>query len=269
MKEAEKVKDPISTEILAKPKKRRLLKIIGIVVLVLILVFASTLFFIDNIIASGIRYGGTAALGVKVDVSSVRLRLLHGSLEMKGLTVENPSGSSAQYAFKMPEFFAQLEPMSVLSDKIIISDIVITGMHINYEPMLKGGSNLQLLLENIKKGEKGKKPKPAKDKPTKTDEQKSKPSKKIIIKHLLTKGGEINMTLLGRSSVIPMPAVELNDIGEGGDVAVPEAIGMFLSELISSVINNSSNILKDIGTDPVGTVEDAVKNIGELLKKSK
>lgn len=266
MEKPEKTKDSVSTVTPAKPKKRIWLKITGIIVLVLVLFFAGALFFIDNIIASGIRYGGTSALGVKVDVDSVRLKLLHGSLEMKGLTVENPAGSSAQYALKMPEFHAKLEPMSVFSDKIIIDDITITGMHINYEPMLRGGSNLQLLLDNLKKAEKDKVAKPTKDTPKKSGEQKSKPSKKVVIKHLLASNGEINMTLLGRSSLIPMPPVEMNNIGESGNVAVPEAIAMFLSELIVNVVRSSGSILKDIESDPVGTIEGVVKNISKLIK---
>ncbi|MDD4180051.1 MAG: AsmA family protein [Victivallaceae bacterium] len=270
MKENKNTKDAASTTTLKKPKKRKLLKIIGIIALVLVLIFAGALFFIDSIIAGGIRYGGTSVLGVKVDVDSVRLSILRGSLELKGLTVENPPGSSDQYAFKIPEFHAALEPMSVLSDKIIINDITITGMYINYEPMLRGGSNLQLLLENLKKAEKDEKTKPVKKTPEKTpkegDEPKSKPAKKIVIKHLLASNGQISMTLLGRNQAIPMPAIEMNDIGEGKDVGVAEAISMFLVELISNVVRSSGNILKNIKDDPVGTVEDIIEAVGDTVK---
>lgn len=261
-----------------KNKKRIILRIIGILLLVLILFFTALIFFIDGIIAGGVRHGGTMILGVKVDIESVRLKILKGSLEMKGLTVENPPGSSEQYAFKLPEFHASLEPASLLSNKIIISDISITGMHINYEPMLKGGSNLQLLLKNLEKAEKAEKEKPVTD-PGKKEKG---PAKKVVIKHLLVAGGEINTTLLGKSTIFPMPKVEMANIGESSDVSLVEAVTMFLTELVRSIINSSGDLIKDPGAvlksiegikgidaETSGAVKDAVKNISEMFKSSK
>ena len=247
------------------PKKKRLwTKIIGIVLLVIVLIFAGVLFFIDSILETGIRTGGSMILKTKVEVDSVRLKILRGTLDIKNLRVGNPEGSTNPYAFELPGFHFNLDIGSLMSDKIIVNKIEITGLKVDYEPRLKGGSNLQLLLDNMQ--DPNKKP-PAEATEGKDAESVEKEtSKKVVIRELIVQDGEISVTLLGQSAYLPLPPLTMTGIGEESDVTMAEAVTEFMKKLVGSVIDSSVSVVNSLGSNLKAAGETIGNAAGSNLK---
>ncbi len=253
-----------------KKKKGLWLKIVGIVLLVIVLLFAGVLFFIDNILETGIRTGGGLIMKTKVEVDSVRLKILRGTLDIKNLRVENPEGSTNRYAFELPAFHIGLEIGSLTTDKIIINSIEITGMRVDYEPRLRGGSNIQILLDNMQDPKK----KPAADaQQGATTEEKAEAekaaSKQVVIKDLVVNGGEIDVTLLGQTATIPMPPVHMTGIGESQAVTMIEAVTMFMKELVVSVVKASNQVVDSLGSKLKSAGSDLGTTAGSVIDEVK
>lgn len=262
----------------AKKKKSPLwLRIIGIVLLVVLLLFAGVLFFLDGILTTGVRTVGTQLLGVKVHVDAVRLKIFSGELSIKNLQVANPPGCAEEYAFVMPSFLISLEVPSLLSDKIIIDDIRVDGLMVNYEPDVKKGSNISRILDNMKKStpDSGQKKVEEKDKaPGKPKDKVA--DKKVVIDSVKVKNSNIKVTMLSQTGAIQLPDFEMDDIGEKSDVTISQAIYQFLEELMKNIVKASSNTVGDLekklkaaGQDISSGSKDigqAVKDIGKEIK---
>lgn len=249
------------------PKKKRLwTKIVGIALLVVVLIFAGVLFFIDSILETGIRTGGSMILKTKVEVDSVRLKILRGTLDIKNLRVGNPEGSTNPYAFQLPGFHLGLDIGSLTSDKIVVNKVEITGLKVDYEPRLKGGSNLQVLLDNMQDPDK--KP-PAEATGSKDAESVEKEtSKKVVIRELIVQDGEISVTLLGQSAYLPLPALTMTGIGEESDVTMVEAVTEFMKKLVGSVIDSSVSVVNSLGSNLKAAGETIGNTAGSTLKSA-
>lgn len=239
----------------AVKKKRRWPKVVGIVLLVLVLIFAGILFFLDNILETGIRTGGSMILKTRVEVDSVRLKIFRGTLDIKNLRVANPEGSANAYAFELPGFHFRLDTGSLLTDKIIVEAVEINGLKVDYEPRLRGGSNLQVLLDNMQDPNKQPPPEAAEPKDVKRAEKET--SKKIVIRKLSVQGGQISVTLMGQAIPVPLPAITMTGIGEESDVTMAEAVTVFMKKLVASVIDAAAQV--------AGSVVSAAKSVGEGL----
>jgi len=255
------VQDAKEDVTIAQPvkKKRRWTKVIGIILLVLVLIFAGVLFFIDSILETGIRTGGSMIVKTKIEVDSVRLKLLRGTLDIKNLRVANPEGSANPYALELPNFHLSLNIRSLTTDKIIVEAIEIEGIKVDYEPRLKGGSNLQVLLDNMQ--DPNKQPPPDAVDPKISEAEKEaaekEAAKKVVIRKLSVSGGQINVTLLAQAIPLILPPITMTGIGEEDDVTMAEAVTIFLKKLFTSVIDASAQV--------AGSVVNAAKAAGDGL----
>ncbi len=268
-----------------KPEKKKSplwLRIIGIILLVVLLFFAGILFFIDGILTTGVRTVGTQMLGVKVHVDAVRLKIFSGELSIKNLQVANPPGCAEEYAFVLPAFYVSLNVSSLMKDKIIIDDIRVEGLEVNYEPDVKKGSNINRILDNMKKSnpQASKKTDDQKVEPKETvpsqPSRKAPPEKKVAIDSIQVKNSNIKVTLLSQTGVILLPDFEMEDIGEKDDVTISQAIYKFLNELMKNVTKASTDTVGDLekklraaGQDVASGSKDigqAVKEIGKEIK---
>ena len=140
------------------------------------------------------------------------------------------------------------------SDKIVINEIIIDRP----EFMLETGlglqkSNIGTMLENIQAfvGTSDEK------------EEESASSKSVQIDLLRITGGKVklsNKLLGGQSLMIPLPNIELTDIGaEGGGVSFGES-----SKIVFQAINQG--IVSSVGQSGK-VVSDQLKNVGDATKK--
>jgi len=129
--------------------KRFLLLGLGVVLLA---VGAGVLWFttsIDGAVARAIEQYGGEALGTRVQVSSVEIRLREGRGTIRGLRVANPAGFSSAEAISFEELTLAIDPNSILESPIVISQIRLVDPRIRFELDAGGKSNLDALKRNV------------------------------------------------------------------------------------------------------------------------
>lgn len=234
---------------------KRLLGVLGVLVVVGVVL----LFVFSKAIGSGIRAGvetfGPEVTQTSITLESVELSAFSGSGSIKGLVVGNPEGFKTPYSIKLDSFSIKLEPMSLLSDKIVINEIIIDGPEFILETGLGlQKSNIGVIMENIEAFTGG----------SESDEEASSSSKSVQIDLLRITGGKVkisNKLLGGQSLTVPLPNIELTDIGADDDgVSLGQSMKIVFQAINQGIVSSVGKSGKVVG--------DQLKNIGDATKKS-
>ena len=217
------------------------------------------LFVFSKAIGSGIRAAvetfGPEVTQTSITLESVELSAFSGSGSIKGLVVGNPEGFKTPYSIKLDSFSIKLEPMSLLSDKIVINEIIIDGPEFILETGLGlQKSNIGVIMENIEAFTGG----------SESDEEASSSSKSVQIDLLRITGGKVkisNKLLGGQSLTVPLPNIELTDIGADDDgVSLGQSMKIVFQAINQGIVSSVGKSGKVVG--------DQLKNIGDATKKS-
>lgn len=230
-------------------------------VLLLLLQYA-----LGPIVKTAAEQVGPKVLGTRVDVTNAHLRVLSGLVRMEGVVVGPPEGFDAN-VFEMQNFRVDLDTASLLGgadEPIVVRDITVEGPFVTYE--LKGLSdNLHKLLSNLGADEE----KPEKEKP----EEKA-PGRKVVIEHFLFKDAKVRVAVVGgKGAVVPLPDIELTDIGkESGGATALDATGQILRQITVGTLAAVKDVLVDLGgaaVDAAGAVAGAAADaIGGAADKA-
>jgi uncharacterized protein involved in outer membrane biogenesis len=118
-----------------------LLLIVGIAVWLLV----SNL---DSIVKRVVEDVGSDTLGTSVSLDSAAVSLGDASAALHGLTIANPRGFDARYAFELGAIEVSIDPISATTDEIVLPKIIVDQAKLAFEQ--KGANNnLQTLLNNI------------------------------------------------------------------------------------------------------------------------
>jgi hypothetical protein len=139
-----------------------------------------------------IESAGSELTGVPVQVERVELKLMRGMGEIAGLTVANPAGYEAEYAFQMDLSRLNLGVFSLLLGvkTIILDELVIDSPVVNFERNAQGGSNLKEISDNVRENIDRADQKLVEEKPT-TDKSPKEPIR-IAVRKLVIKGVTFN-----------------------------------------------------------------------------
>ena len=244
--------------------KKKLLIALGVLLALLVIGLICGIVFFGKIVKTGVSEVGPKITQSPCDISGASLNPLTGSCSIEGFAVGNPKGDYKQpHAFKFDKFSVKLQPGSILSDKIIIDEVVISGTQIDWEGFT--GENLTTLQKNIeefanklggdKKPEEGKKEEP------KTEE---KPGKKVIIKLVKVENSSIMIGSLGTS--VPMPSLTLHDIGGSDEKADGVSTGEAIKEVFNSILGSVTGVVKDALNKAGKLIGDGASKVGELGK---
>ncbi len=259
-------------------KKRRWLKIVLALVavaIVLVVVGVTMLYLsLGKVVKTGVETFGSQALQAPVTVTNITFSAFTGKAEIEGLVVGNPQGFKTDSAFKLGVTRVVVDPKSIMTDTIVIREILIEAPEVTYETDLKG-SNITRLKENIEAftgtgaTEPGDEPaeEPA-DKPAEEpNAEDGKPGKKVVIESFKIADGQIRLsaTVLGGAALpVPLPEVHLTDIGkDSGGTSIGEAV----SEIFGSVTGTITGAVK-AGGALIGDTTDAVKDTAEQTGKA-
>ncbi len=233
------------------------------IIAVLLFVGVVGLFVFSKVIGSGIKAGvetfGPEVTQTPITLDSVVLSAFSGSGSIKGLVVGNPEGFGTPHAIKLDGFSLKLEPMSVLSEKIVINEVIIEGPEFIFESGVGlGKSNIGTILANIEAftGES----EPSED---------GGPSKKVQIDLLRITGGQVkvsNKLLRGQSIFVPLPNIELVDIGanEKGST-FGETMKLVFQAINQGIVTSLSQSGKVVGDQLKSLGEGTQKGLGGLL----
>ncbi|QSH41720.1 hypothetical protein P0136_06580 [Lentisphaerota bacterium ZTH] len=232
-----------------------------VVIIALVVVFA----YLDTIVAGGIRKFGSEALGTKVSVSNVYISVLNGNLKISGLKIANPDGYLKPDAFKMGSFAVDMDIKSIFSDTIVIKKITISDMNVDYEPTIKGGSNLKDLQNNVAQySARSKKAEPAVKEPAKpTAPAPEGKKKKVIIEELVVNNGTVQVSskMLNQSASVTLNKFEMQDIGKKNNDPVVVFNEVF-TKLLDQIAKDLSQA-KISGLDLSSIKEGLLKNIDD------
>ena len=244
--------------------KCKALKIIGIIIVVLVVLLAAGVMFAGSIIKSSIQELGGMVTKCDINIDDVDLSILKGKLTINNLVVGNPEGFKTESAFKLGKVHVDLVPSSLFKDRIVIKDIQVIGPEITYEVApVKLTSNIGTIQKNVEALL------PSSDDKDKDDEKKddkSKPGKKVQIDHVIVSDGKINVSATfagGHALPIPLPKLEMNDIGKEKDISGVQASAEVLNQTLGSVVTAASDSVKNIG----GAVSDGIKGLFGKDKK--
>lgn len=235
------------------PKILRVVALLVILAVVAIVVMALNL---NTLVKNGVETVGPMVLGVDVELQESDLSLFSGGGSLKGLKVHNPEGYKTEHLFNMKEVTLQVNPLSVTGDTIHIKKIIVDSPHVIYEGGLLN-SNLKTLLDRLKGKEESSPTQPGTDEPKEETESPSK-EKKLIIDHLLIKGVKMGVSsklLQGKALTLPLPPIELKDIGKDKGGATP-------AEVVTQVV-------KKLYTAVEPAIKKAFGNLGAGLNKVK
>ena len=237
----------------APRKRRRLFSKIAITLVVLVVALLLFVQFgLGFAVRNGAKAAGPATIGAPITIGSTHFRPLTGIVELGGLVVGAPEGFKAN-VFEMESFRVVFEPKSILSDTIVIKEIVIADPVVSYE--LSGlNHNIGAILKKLESGG---------DPEDKADTQTGEKSgKKVVIEHFVFSGAKIRIAstaLGGKGAVIPMPKIELRDIGKKSGGATTLEV---LTEVLGSVAKGILGAVKDAAFAVGGAADDAVGAVG-------
>lgn len=249
--------------------KKRLIGFALLAVIIVAAIYFAGSSVLNKGIKSGVETYGPRVTQTPVTLEDVQLSILSGSGMLKGLHVGNPEGYKSENIFALGQIDLKVNTRSVFSDKIIIDHIIIKRPAMSYEKKLTT-SNLKKLLENIEQFTG-----PSSEPEAGTaEEEKAGTKKQVIIKKLLIEDGTIYVGALGIGQTIPLPRIEMENIGEGGnEMTMPEVIDLVLSKVLQSIgpaiasageLGGAAvDVLKTQGLDKVGQTTDLV---GEGIK---
>jgi hypothetical protein len=232
-----------------KPRWPRALAglVVFLAALLLVLQYA-----LGPIVKTTAEQGGPILLGTRVDVTNAHMRILSGLVKMEGVVVGPPEGFDAN-VFEMQNFRVDLDTASLFAGKdepVVIRDITVEGPFVTYE--LKGiHDNLHKLLSNLGADDDEEKPEGKDEK-----EEKKEGGRKVVIEHFLFKDAKVRVAVAGgKGAVVPLPDIELTDIGKasGGATAL-DATGQILRQITVGTVVAVKDVLVDLGGVAVDTV---------------
>jgi hypothetical protein len=224
-------------------------KLLGVLA-VLIIIGAVGLFILSKsagkIIQKGVLTIGPEIAQVDIELAGADISFLSGGGELRGLKVHNPEGYDGDHAFYADHLSLDVQPMSILSDKIVIDEILIIGPDIQFEQRLKS-SNLNQILANVQE---------SLGSAEEQDAEEAAGAKKLGIKRFVLQDAKVGVGVGTKPISITIPTIELTDLGSGEEgITAGEVIGVMMTEI-------TSQIIAEIAKNP----EFILQSGGELLK---
>ena len=235
---------------MSKKKSGLILKIVLIILIVLVALIAAVLIFIDPIAKNTLEKGAPLILGTNVSVERLHIEPFKGRVEITNLIVANPNESyTSPYAIKLGDIIADIDLGTITKDKIRIEEMFLKEVDVVYETSVLN-SNLQDILDNVKKLDNKEKTEKEEDK-KEGEAEKAKTLQVDIIE--LTNVG-VTVQAKGAAAGVPIK-VSIDPMGPlGDDEEGITPVGLTL-RILGAIVTTA---IKSAG----GTVTDAAAEIG-------
>ena len=240
--------------------------VIVLVVLAVVAVIVAGL-FLGNIVKAGMETVGPKITGVPITVDAVHLSLLTGSAKIQGLVVGNPDGYKTPQAISVGVAAVELNPLSALSDKIVVRSIEVRNPEITFEGNPFSGNNLTKIRDNVSAATAtGQQPAT-----NQTAQTAGKPGKKLEVDNFLITGAKVHVSLTGmggKETTLPLPDIHLTNMGTGADgITATDLTRRVLDALTTATVKAVANAASDIGKGALNLGQGAGKNAGESVNK--
>ena len=239
--------------------KKVLLYGVGTLLLLAIVAYVVLQFFLGSMVKAGVNKFGPSITQTKVELQGANLSPLSGRGTLTALAVGNPAGWAPGNAFYLGTVHIDMEPFSVFKDHIVINEIIIDQPEFMYDTKIVS-SNIGDLLKNIEQSmgaeTGGNQPQAKNGKPLKME-----------VKHFVLRNGKITLGVGGKAITLPMPPVELTNVGtnEGGVSPAGVAFAVMRS-VTSSVVAATTEALGKVGGTSGASAAEAAKQATEAIK---
>jgi hypothetical protein len=256
--------------------KRLFLNVVIVLLVLIIVAVIAAGFFLGNIVKADMETVGPKITQVPIKVDTVKLSLLTGSAKVKGLVIGNPEGYKTPQAISVGIASVDVNPFTVLSDKIVIRSVRVEAPEITFEGNPFSGNNLGKIMQNVNAATKGGGP-VATNVATKAD---NKPVQKIEVDDFLITGAMVHVSLPdmgGKETTLPLPDIHLTNLGKGnaGITATDltrRVLGAITTATIKVVASATTDATTDIGKGAGKAAGEGMNKItpgiGGLFKKS-
>jgi hypothetical protein len=225
-------------------------------VFVVVLLFAAAFFYIDSIVKNGIEVVGSQVLGTAIAVASVSISPLNGSGTIRGLTIGNPEGFSAENIMQLGEITVSLNTSSLLSDVIEITEITVVEPVITYETKITT-DNIRALLTNL--------PSTSGDA---SEDVVVDSGKGLIINEFNLNGAQVNLIASIIEQSVVLGDIQLRDIGTENQAAtVSQALEKVLVAVSTKILNAEMPGLNDLPESVQGRVQKGVQQAEESVEQ--
>jgi hypothetical protein len=199
-------------------------------------------FTLDGMIKSGIEENGSELLQTQVTVDKVNISVFNGRGTINGFTVKNPENYSDETALYFQEASIKVDISSLLSDQIVVNEIIVNSPEILFEQ--KGlGINLKTLSDNMDQG---------------YEVSSENSDTNLVIEHLVVNNGKVLVSSsLGRErkTEVTLSEFTLNDVGRDENNTVKKSVQEVLKPLFQKAMQEA---MKSGVTEQL---EDKVRNL--------
>lgn len=233
-------------------------KLLLSVILIVFVVVGVAFFYIDSIVKNGIEVVGSQVLGTDVTVSSVSISPLSGSGTIRGLTIQNPEGFTADTIMQLGEVTVALNTSSLMGDVIEITEISVVEPVITYETKITT-DNIRALLANLPTtAETG----------TAAEEVPADAGKGLIIKEFNLNAAQVNIVASIIEQSIVLGDIQLRDVGTENQAAtVSQALEQILGAISREILNAEMPGLNDLRESVEGRLQDGVEQAEEAVEQ--
>ena len=252
---------------------RKLFLSAGIVLVVLIVVAVIVAgFFLGTIVKTGMETVGPKITQVSIKVDAVKLTLLTGSARVKGLVVGNPDGYKTPQAISVGSAAVDVNPFSVLSDKIVVRSVRVEAPEITFEGDPFSGNNLGKIMQNVNAAAKSGGPGSTNAAARAGNE----PGQKIEVDDFWITGAKVRVSLPGmggKEMTLPLPDIHLANLGkDNAGITATDLTRRVLEAITTATIKAVASATTDIGKGAGKAVGEGMNKItsgvGGLFKKS-
>jgi hypothetical protein len=242
------------------------LKVLIILVVLIVGVMIVVGLFLGTIVKKGMEAVGPKITQVSIRVDAVSLSLLNGSATINGLVVGNPEGYKTPQAISVGSVAVGVNPLTVLSDKIVVRSVRVEAPEITFEGGL-GGNNLSKIMDNVNAIAKNGGPASTNT----TAKAASQPGRKIEVDDFLITGATVHVSLTGlggKEMTLPLPDIHLTDLGRSGaGITAADLTRRVLGAITATTIKAVATAITDLGKGPGNLGKEAGKVAGQDLDK--
>jgi uncharacterized protein involved in outer membrane biogenesis len=205
---------------------------------------------LDSVVKTAVEQIGSDATGTKVTLNEVEISPISGYGALRGFRMTNPQGFAEGDAFKFDEISLTIDVMTILSDPVVIKEIVIAKPEITYA-IGKSSGNLDEIEKNVN------------DYAGAEDSGSgggggSSEGPKIIIENLYMRDGTVMVSapaMTDETLSAPLPDIHLTDIGKDGGGATPAEVA---SQVMAAIAASAKQAVQSVDVDAL------LKGAGEM-----
>lgn len=216
---------------------------------------------LSRIVKAGIEYYGPQVLGTSVHVRSVSLSPFSGTGEIRGLVIGNPSGFSEDHLMHLDRAAVAIDLKSLTSDRIHVRYVDVESPDVVWEGNFTDSNLSEVQKHAAKFASTMNSQLNASSTTTEKSDSKA-AARKFLIDRITMKNIKATAHLRGVAGVtIPLPNIEMTELGSHGGITAGEIIGQLFGRLSSDIISGITKAPALIGN----TLQQGTKFLGGLI----